>query len=292
MARLSTPASLEELKGLLACEGTRLVAGGTDWFVREAREPSDALFSTLVDLSGVPELRGVALEAREGENILRIGAGETMTALAQDPLVRALALCLAEAAACVGSWQIRNRATLGGNLAGGSPAADTPPALCALGASAVVLSPRGTREVPVTELVGRAAKGGRVLAPDEALAAFLVPSVPGRVSAFGKVGSRREVTIARLNLAVSARFDGTRFTEARVFLGTLGSPGRRAPEAESALGTGDPEARARTFLEALAGAVDAAIPGRSTRPYKRSVVRALGEDVLEALLKRTEGVRS
>lgn len=290
MARLSIPASLEELKELLAQEETRLVAGGTDWFVRERRELPDTM--TLADLSGIPELRGIALEGREGEKILRIGAGETMTALSQNALVRTSALCLAESAACVGSWQIRNRASLGGNLAGGSPAADTPPALCALGASAVILSPRGTREAPVKELVDRAAKGENVLASDEAFVAFLVPILPGRISAFGKVGSRREVTIARLNLAAAARFDGARFLDGRVFLGTLGSAGRRATEAEHALEIPDPEARARAFCEALANEVDAAIPGRSTRPYKRSAVRALGEDILGALLKRSQEVRT
>lgn len=289
MARLSTPASLEELKELLAQEETRLVAGGTDWFVREPRELPDNM--TLADLSGIPELRGVALEGREEEKTLRIGAGETMTALSQNALVRASALCLAESAARVGSWQIRNRASLGGNLAGGSPAADTPPALCALGASAVILSPRGAREAPVTELVERAAKGEKALAPDEAFVAFLLPVLPGRVSAFGKVGSRREVTIARLNLAAAARFDGERFSDARVFLGTLGSAGRRAAEAEHVLETAEPQVRTGAFCEALANEVDAAIPGRSTRPYKRSAVRALGEDILGALMKRSREVR-
>ena len=265
-ARLWTPASLGELKELLACEGTRLVAGGTDWFVREGREPSEGIFANLADLSGVSELRGIALQGPGEGKSLRIGAGETMTLLSQDPLVRGSALCLAEAAACVGSWQIRNRATLGGNLAGGSPAADTPPALCALDASAVILSPRGTRETPVAELVERAAKGEKALVPDEAFVAFLVPAVPGRVSAFGKVGSRREVTIARLNLAVSARLDGARLADARVFLGTLGSAGRRVPEAELALGMEDPEACGQAFCDILAEAVDAAIPWRSRAP--------------------------
>ena len=283
MAWLSTPASLTELKELLGGAEVRLVAGGTDWFVQEPREFPDT--SRLVDLSGVAEMKGVT---REGAR-LRIGAGESMSVVASDERVRAFASCLAESAASVGSWQIRNGATLGGNLAGGSPAADTPGALCALEATVEILSPQGVREALVESLV---AKGKKALGPDEALVAFLVPVLPGRVSSFGKVGSRKEVSIARLNLSASARCEDDRFTDARVFLGTLGSAGRRVQAAEKALSLEAGETRRAAFAQALAEEVDAAIPGRSTRPYKRSAVQALAEDLLAALVKKAQEVRA
>lgn len=280
MTELLAPDSLEALLPLM--DGSaRLVAGGTDWFVRHGRDPWGV--TRLVDLSGVGALLGIALE----DGALTVGAGETMARVAAHPLVHAHAACLAEAASSVGSWQIRSRATLGGNLANASPAADTPPALAALGASARILSPRGPREAEVQTLIDE--KDG-ALGADELLLAFRIP-VSRCVSAFGKVGSRREVSIARLNLAVcasSGSAPGT-FGNARVVIGTLGNAGRRCPAAEAALALPDREGQRDAFCAALADAVDAAIPGRSTRPYKRSAVQALGEDTLDRMRRRALG---
>ncbi len=280
MAGLMTPNSLDELAACLAIGNVRVVAGGTDWFVRDVESFGEE--DTLIDLSGVAELRGVTLQGGG----LRIGAGETMTSLAGSPLVRTHAACLAEAAEHVGSWQIRNRATLGGNLAGGSPAADTPPALMALDATAEILSLRGTRSCSVEGIV---AQGRAALAPDEVLVAFTIPLPEGRISAFGKVGSRKEVSIARLNLAASLRRSGGSLSNARVVVGTLGSAGRLCPGAgEILIGSLDLEERRRAFCSALVAVVEAAIPGRSTLPYKRSAILALGEDVFDALMRTSD----
>ena len=268
------PASLAELLAVVG-ESVRPVAGGTDLIARRGRVPSPD--ECLVDLSGVGELRGITLST----DTLVVGAMETMTAVATNAEVWHYAACLAEAAASVGSWQIRNRATLGGNLANASPAADTPPALAALDAIVEVVSSGGSQEFSIPEVLGK--PNANALRPDQIIAAFHIPVRPGRVSAFGKVGSRSEVSIARLSLAVSALYEGGLFRDARVFVGTLGSAALRCPEAERALELGG-EDRAGVFCAALAGAVDRAIPGRSTRPYKHSAIQALGEDILARLM--------
>lgn len=279
---LLIPATLEELLAIMneGMTALRPVAGGTDLVVKRGRTPPEG--ERLVDLSGVRELRGVAVTP----DAIVIGAMETMTAVAASADLRRHAACLSEAAACVGSWQIRNRATLGGNLANASPAADTPPALAALDALVEILSAGGSRKLSVPEVLG--GPNANTLRPDEIIAAFHIPLKRERLSAFGKIGSRSEVSIARLNLAASVLRAGGVFRDARVFVGTLGSAAQRCPEAERAL-EGPERGRNEAFCEALAGMVDRAIPGRATRPYKRSAIQALGEDVLAKLSGTEEG---
>ena len=271
------PATLTELLDILKHDSDHvfLVAGGTDFMVRHShRLPPEA---RLIDLSGLSELKGISLEGDE----LAIGALETMTRVSQNIMIQQRAAALAAAAGRVGSWQIRSRGTVGGNLANASPAADTPPALSALGAEALIVSPEGRRRVAVEEVILGPNKSA--INKNEVLIGFRLPVRPGRVSAFGKIGSRTEVSIARLNLAAMAAVDsGGAVTGARVFLGTLGLAARRVSEAEECLinnGLRDEEA----FAEALSAGVEQAIPGRSTMPYKCSAVRALGRDVLDNL---------
>jgi carbon-monoxide dehydrogenase medium subunit len=286
MNALYTPGSLSGLLVLLAehAGGCVLVAGGTDVLAKRRRGSTGGTTDgsrtdpSVIDLSGVEEMRGIALH----DDTLRIGALETMTAIAENPLVTRYAACLAAAAACLGSWQIRNRATIGGNIANASPAADTPPALAALDAVAVAVSPRGSREVPVSAAFVAANRS--VLEQDEVLTELRIPLTPRRISAFGKIGSRREVSIARLNLAVAIGADARSPVSVRVFAGTLGKAVLRCPGAEAALpGPESPGGARDAFCAALAAAVETAIPGRATLPYKRSAIQALGEDVLAVL---------
>lgn len=277
-----TPASMAELMDILSrLPGqTRLIAGGTDLTPSLGRILGPE--TRLVDLSGVDELRGIAVDGDE----IRIGALETMARLAGDGLIRHEATALAQATGRVGSWQIRTRATVGGNAANASPAADTPTALAALSASVRLISPRGRRDVAVEDFI--VGTNRNALVADEFLSEFRLPRRAGLISAFAKVGSRSELTIARLNLA-AAVLPGPRDTvrEARVFLGTLGRAARRAPAAERVL-MEHGLCREAEFNLALVEAVAEAIPGRATLGYKRSAVQALGSDVLSDL-RRMEG---
>ncbi|MDR3160006.1 MAG: FAD binding domain-containing protein [Spirochaetaceae bacterium] len=282
---MNTPHMPESLSGLLVLLAGHngpcvLVAGGTDVLAKLSRgiTHDPQINPSIIDISRVNEMRGIALR----DDTLRIGALETMTAIAENALVIKYAACLATAAACLGSWQIRNRATIGGNIANASPAADTPPALAALDALALAVSPRGSREVPVSGAF--AAANRSVLEKDEVIAELCIPLTPRRISAFGKIGSRREVSIARLNLAVAISAETLSPASARVFAGTLGKAVLRCPGAEAALqGPESLDSVRDAFCAALADAVENAIPGRSTLPYKRSAIQALGEDVLAML---------
>ncbi|MDR3354731.1 MAG: FAD binding domain-containing protein [Synergistaceae bacterium] len=281
------PSTMQELQDMMAAHAGKflLAAGGTDLFVK--RRGGIGRGVILIDLSGIGDLRGISVRA--SDNCLEIGAMETMTSVSENPLVIRHARCLAEAASKVGSWQIRNRATIGGNTANASPAADTPSALASLGAEVILVSRGSERRIPAEDI--SKATGSSEIAPNEIISAFRIPLRENSVSAFGKIGLRSEVSIARLNLAVSAQVSdvmASQITNPRVFAGTLGIPARRCAIAEDVLvqnGFG----ACGEFCRALAELVDEAIPGRSTQAFKRSAIQALGEDVSSALLSRLKG---
>lgn len=254
--RIFAPKTRKELLAVLST-GARPLAGGTDYFAK-GRPLSP---HPLVFLGNVPELSVIS----ETEKTVIIGAAATMNTLSSYPLVQRRFTALALAAGSVGSLQIRNGATLGGNLANGSPAADTPPSLLALDARATLLCPRGERSVSVESLINKTDG----LAEDEIIWSFSLPKTFVK-STFCKLGSRKEVTISRVNLAVAWNE-----TTARVAVGTLGNAGRLCPDASKAWISNDFNA----FTVALQALAETSIAGRSTLPYKRRALVALAQDL-------------
>jgi CO/xanthine dehydrogenase FAD-binding subunit len=277
-----TPASLEELVSALAAATprTRLLAGGTD-LVRALRVPGSEP-DLLIDLTGLTELAAVRLD---GET-LRVGALATFTQLQWDPLVREHALCLALAAAQVGSAQIRNAGTIGGNVANASPCADGATALTALGAEVATVDGAGTT---ATRPIGEVLLGPNrtSLKHDEAITGFAFPAPgPEYRSAFAKIGSRTAVSVARLSAALVVRFDALSGTiaDAHVALGAVGEVAFRAPRLEEALeGRPADEETARVFAEGCVAAVQESIPGRYSLPYKQHAAVGLAYDAWNML---------
>lgn len=281
MTALFAPKSVNEFSALLVECGERkkhFVAGGTDWLIKTRGNISDE--AAVFDMSKMPELRGIEII----DSSLRLGAMETMTSIHSNMTVMLNATALSDAASSMGSVQIRNRATVGGNLANASPAADTPCALAALGASVIVFSISGRKVLSIEEVLGSCPNTNTLL-PNEIIMEFCVPVRKGYVSAFKKIGSRSEVSIARVNMAVSAKYEGETFSDARVFVGTLGSAAKRCLGAENTLAL-DPSLREQSFKEALCEFAEQMIPGRSTLSYKKSVLKALAEDLLGMLEER------
>ena len=192
------PGSLADLHGLLHRygAGARMFVGGTDVIVRlrhGAMKPA-----ALIDLKRVQELSD-RLE-QHGDSI-RIGARVTMTTILGDERIRRWFPALLEAAAVVGSIQIRNRATLVGNVCNASPAADTVPVLLVHGAVANITGPAGERRVPLSGFfVG---PGRTVLESGELVVSLDLPIPAGSVgAAFGRLTRRRGVDLAVINLCV------------------------------------------------------------------------------------------
>jgi carbon-monoxide dehydrogenase medium subunit len=279
--RAASPADIGALRALIAKASGPLcyIAGGTDLLVAPRAPPDDGW---LIDISRTAGLAFINADA----SALRIGATTTFAALARDSAVRRCFSALAGAAEQSGSAQIRNRATIGGNVAGASPAGDLLPALKCADARFTVLGRDGAeRKLAFDALV--VGHGRASLEPGDLIAEIEIP-LAGRLSrsAFVKLGRRDDLAISRLNLTMEADFDpATRsFGAVRLIAGALApTPLRLESAAETLRGAelGDPLVRA--FTRALFDAVDAAIPGRASRPYKRRAVIGLGLDLLEAI---------
>ncbi|MGO9773201.1 MAG: FAD binding domain-containing protein [Roseiarcus sp.] len=279
--RAASPADLGALKALIAETSGPLcyIAGGTDLLVAPRAPPDDGW---LIDISRTAGLAFIRADAAA----LRIGATTIFDALARDPTIWRLFGALAEAAEQSGSAQIRNRATIGGNVAGASPAGDLLPVLACADARFTVFGRDGAERTLAFDALIRG-HGGASLAPGELIAEIEIPLARRLTrSAFVKLGRRDDLAISRLNLTMEADFDFStrRFGEARLVAGALAPTPLRLPGvAEILRGAelGGPLLRA--FSGALLSAVDAAIPGRASRLYKRRAVVGLGLDLLEAI---------
>ncbi len=162
--------STAELERMLAETRGRILAGGTDLIL--FMEAGKLQPETVLDISRIKELRYIRGDAR----CIRIGPLTTHSDLVRSPLLREWAPILPMAAATIGAVQIRNRGTVGGNLATASPAGDTIPALMALGASVTLRSVRGERHVVLEEFF--LGPGKTVVAPDEYIAEIHFPTPP------------------------------------------------------------------------------------------------------------------
>src|SRR5271156_2950145 len=150
-------------------EGARALVGGTDLLIQlraGVRRPE-----YIVDLKHIKELKQIKFDAKKG---LRLGAAVSCIEIHESEVMRKHYPGLAEAAHLIGSLQVQNRASVGGNLCNGSPAGDTMPALIAVGARARIVGATGEREVPVESFV--VSPGRTVLKPGELLVELLIPA--------------------------------------------------------------------------------------------------------------------
>jgi carbon-monoxide dehydrogenase medium subunit len=279
------PTSLAEAVALLAFRGpdARVLAGGTDLVIR-LRDGSAAP-SLVVDVKRVPELAPGITTGEAGS--LVIGATTTMTEIAAHPVIRHELAGLAEAAAVVGSVQIRNRATLAGNLCNASPAADTAPALLVHGAVVVAAGPDGLRRIALDDFFVRS--GVTTLAPGELVTAIEIPApAHGRIaSAHQRRTRRRGHDLASVTLAIGVDASGvTRLA--------YGSVGPRPLLRFDATGTlADPsapdEAKAAVFEQLFADASPSPRSMRAGPEYRLAMLRVLGRRALATALARREG---
>ncbi len=270
------PRSLEEALEILVQRSgeVRPVAGGTDILVKAKDGQVDR--AALFDLTMVPEIHGID----ERLDHLWIGAGVTHAELVASPLVTRHVPALVQAAALIGGPQIRNRGTLGGNLANASPAADAVPPLYAADATVEVVSVSSRREVPIADLF----TGPRqtTLAPDELIVGVRVPKRPGVRGAFVRLGQRQAQAISKVSVAVAMTFADGRPTWVRVALGAVAPTVVRATETEKALLAGGPQALSHA-REVVKTEVAPITDLRSTREYRRAMAAVLLERAVKKL---------
>ncbi len=215
--RYEAPDTIEAAAKLLAAESgdARVLAGGTDLLVQMR---SEVLTPTLVvDIKKIAEMRQVKEEAGG----VRVGAAVTGAELKEHPRLSKVWPGVVEAANLIGSTQIQGRATMGGNLCNGSPAADSVPALIAVGAVAAIVGPNGRRELKVEDIMLAPRK--LALTKGEIVASFLLPARPPKSSdAYLRFIPRTEMDIAVVGCGVSLSLDGSgTCTAARVGLGAV-----------------------------------------------------------------------
>src|SRR5579884_2912664 len=209
-----SPETVEEAVALLAGEGRTVIAGGTDLLVNPRY------------MVGVREVVDIRVE----DGWLRIGAGATMRMVAQHPVVQELANgILARGAAVCGSPNIRNMATLAGNVASALPSADTPPALLALNAQALLVGTQGVRLVPLEQFFTGPAKSVR---ERELIQEIRIPLDESAQGGFYKIGRTAE-DISLVNAAAALTIRDGLIRSARVVLGAVAPTPLRAVQAEA-----------------------------------------------------------
>ena len=283
---LALPDTLEACQQALA-DGpdVKVVAGGTDLLPQLKNGVLKA--RRVVDLSRLPELK---LVERLGDGGLRVGAGVSARTLELSHALRDGFVALAESAGVVGSLQIRNLATLGGNLANAAPSADMAPPLLALDAECVIQGPRGQRRVPAADFF----QGVRrtVLSPDELLVEIVIPAPgPGSGGMYLRHTPRRELDIAVVGVASQLTVRDGRCVKARVALGAVAPVPLRATSAEARL---EGEAVTPALIDEAADLSEQVCSPisdqRGSADFRRHLVRVLTRRTLTTALERANGL--
>jgi carbon-monoxide dehydrogenase medium subunit len=279
------PVSVSEACSLLAedPEGSLVFAGGTDILVdlkADLRRPG-----RLVSLGRIPELKGIEID---GDGRLTIGAMTTVNQIARDEDVKKRFPGINDAAMSLAAEQVRNQATVAGNLCMAVPSADMAPILLAHGAAMRVVSPEGERSVPLREFF----VGPRqtVLDPADIVVAIEVPApVPGTGASSIRQGGRVSLSLPMASAATVVVMDGKVCREATVALGAVAPIPIVAREAgDAVIGR---ELTEETLIEAAELAAAAATPIddiRATKEYRLELVKVLTRRVLLAAEARAK----
>jgi carbon-monoxide dehydrogenase medium subunit len=283
---LALPDSIEScLQALATAPDAKLVAGGTDLLPQ--MKIGVVKPRTVVDISALPELK--ILQTDEIGS-LRVGAAVPARTLELHGPTQTGFAALAESAAVVGSYQVRNLATLGGNLANAAPSADMAPPLLGLDADLVIAGKHGRRTIPIGDFFLGVRRTR--LEPGDVLVEIFIPApAQGSGGTYVRHTPRRELDIAVVGVAsqVTVR-DGT-CVKARIALGAVAPVPLRATAAEARL---ENEAVTPALIEEAAElAVAAASPisdQRGSAEYRRHLVRVLTRRTLTTAFERATGV--
>lgn len=276
------PSTIQEILGLLSRMdgGLSLFAGGTDLLVamKERRLTPRAL----VDVKHIPALSAIHVD----DGGLRLGAAVSTRQISRSPIVRQRFPLIAAALKILGSMQVGNRATLGGNLCNASPAADSAPPLLALQASVGLVGPSGERRVALEEFF---LGPGRTVLDHELLVEVQVPEAPSRGRGiFYKLGPRgapEDICIASVAVFAAADENSERWRDVRIALGAVAPTPIRARHAEASL-QGQPLCSTSAKEAGRLAAEKDAQPItdiRGSSGYRRALVRVLVERALGQL---------
>jgi CO/xanthine dehydrogenase FAD-binding subunit len=274
------PQEYEEAFKFLNLSGKNVVAlaGATDFIptFRDGHWNADAV----VDIKGLPGVRDLK-ETPEG---LYIGAAVKMNELVQSPLVNSNWGILAEAARTVGSTQVRNRATIGGNMCTASPCADTPPALFVLEAQVNLKSAQGERCVPILEFFTWVRK--TIVTKGELVTGLVIPKPPqGSAATYVKLSRRRGCDLSLVSVAVLA-FPSASGLQWRIALGAVAPTIIRVPDAEAILSQGFDSDHIEKAAHAASNTARPISDVRSSERYRKAMVSSLTKRAIQETLAK------
>lgn len=261
----------------------KIVAGGTDLII----QMREGIVSppVLIDISSILEIR----EIKEENNTIEMGSTATFTDIEKHVLFKHSLSAIAKAARSIGSPQIRNRATVGGNICNASPAADMLPPLLAMDAMVVLKSKQQTRVMPLSEFV--TGKEETLLKADELLEKIRFQNLnPNEGLGFSKLGVRNALAIARLSIAVYVEWDENGICQnIRIASGALGLKAQREWDVETFMKgkclNSDLFEKVAVFLEE---STMKRLAGRSTMNFKRYAVQGVFKQALDEALEGME----
>ncbi|MBN1101975.1 MAG: xanthine dehydrogenase family protein subunit M [Deltaproteobacteria bacterium] len=267
-------------------EKAKVFAGGTDIFV--SMKKRETMPQHMINLKGVGELRGIAYDGEQG---LKIGALTTIGDIERSEIVRKDFRALWDAVKVIAAPQVRNLATIGGNLCSAVPSADTAPPLMVLGASLKLMGPKLERVVPIENFFTGPRES--ILKKEEILAEILIPSSPdGSGGAYVKLMRRNALDLALVGVGVFLRLEGNqnKIREARIALGAVAPTPKRAARAETLVAGREPDEK--LILEAGKAASEEAVPIsdiRASEGYRRDMVEVLTQRAMRVALQRIAG---
>src|SRR4030065_1577385 len=283
---LTTQKIEEALNYLDKFSKVHLLAGGTDFLVNLYKEsPRLPDFNYLLDISSIPELKII----NSINNFIEIGPLVTHSRLINEPLIKNKFPVLTEAACTIGSTQIRNRGTIGGNIANASPAADLLPPLIALRVEVELTSRKGKRVLPLEEFLAGPYK--TKLQANELLTKIKIPLLGDHdYTNFQKIGRRKALSIARLSLALVTKID-----KEGIFQDTRVAPGSATPYPQSlpvTEGAINGKSKASIDLEEIGKIISKEmvfITGeRWSTPYKKPTIAVLIKRALKKIIEEAK----
>ena len=263
-------------------ENTFFAAGSTDILVKFK---NNSCFNySIIDLSSLDEIKKIEII----EDKIKIGASVTMTMLEESKIVQEYAPALSKAASMVGSTQIRNLATIGGNIANAAQCADTMPVLFAYKARAYILTESG--DIDIRDAESLVAGIEKNTLKDNEVILFFEFKKDNHYSYFSKIGARKAVTISKVNACVKVEFEKNIIKNSTVYLGSVGIKALHAPIIEEALKEQDirniHEEKLQTAIEAQ---IEENIPNRSSKHYKKSAAFGVVMDIIDNFLQEKGG---
>ncbi len=279
MLKIYSPKTIEEVKEYMKDHSNlKLLAGGTDLVLDFKRNKVKC--ESIVSLEKISDLKKIVDDKDE----IYIGAMVTFSDLIENNIIKDYCNLLLNCSMSMGSPQIRNVATVGGNIANGGSAADIIPCIISLGGVLLIESEEAIRRVSCEEYFENYKE--ERLKENEILTHIIIPKTQN-ISGYYKLGKRNSLAISRVSVAVNLEIKKDRICAINICLGAVGRYPFRAKELEErSLGKDIKWLYSEEALEYLESIVEKSIEGRKTMPFKREAIKGVFKRALDNALQQ------